>query len=97
MKEIVQSLKERNKTLLMTDNTDVHSALEKAEEKIGRALNASVDSDEDEEEESSNSQYPNLKYRKQKYKNMDSVLKYVESKDDKQGGGVKLVIMNFND
>lgn len=40
--------------------------------------------------------FPNLKYRKPKYKNVESVLKYVESeKDDK--GGVKLVIMNFND
>lgn len=40
--------------------------------------------------------FPNLKYRKPKYNNMDSVLKYVESdKDDKSG--VKLIIMNFND
>jgi len=39
---------------------------------------------------------PNLKYRKPKYKNVESILKFVESKDDK-GGGVKLVIMNFND
>lgn len=39
--------------------------------------------------------YPNLKYRKPKYKNMESVLKYIES--DEGNGGVKLVIMNFND
>ena len=38
---------------------------------------------------------PNLKYRKPKYENVESILKYVEQQDDK--GGVKLVIMNFND
>ena len=40
--------------------------------------------------------FPNLKYRKPKYKNVESVLKYVESEKD-DTGGVKLVIMNFND
>lgn len=39
--------------------------------------------------------YPNLKYAKPKYQNVSEILKYVESKEDK--GGVKLVIMNFND
>lgn len=40
--------------------------------------------------------YPNLKYRKPKYENVGDILKYVESEDDGKGG-VKLVIMNFND
>jgi len=40
--------------------------------------------------------YPNLKYRKPKYNSMDSVLKYIES-DDGENGGIKLIIMNFND
>ena len=41
-------------------------------------------------------QYPNLKYRKPKYENVESILKYVETPEEK-GQGVKLVIMNFND
>lgn len=40
--------------------------------------------------------YPNLKYRKPKYQNVNEMLKYVES-DSGKGDGVKLVIMNFND
>ena len=41
------------------------------------------------------SSYPNLKYAGHKYSDLDSVLKYVEKDED--AGGVKLVIMNFND
>ena len=40
--------------------------------------------------------FPNLKYRKPKYKNVESILNYVESNEDDKAG-VKLVIMNFND
>lgn len=40
--------------------------------------------------------YPNLKYRKPKYKDTGDILKYIES-DGPGTGGVKLVIMNFND
>jgi len=40
--------------------------------------------------------YPNLKYRKPKYQNVNELLKYVES-DKGKPDGVKLVIMNFND
>lgn len=40
--------------------------------------------------------YPNLKYRKPKYEHVESILKYVETPEEK-GQGVKLVIMNFND
>ena len=40
--------------------------------------------------------YPNLKYAKPKYENVESILKYIESPDDKPAI-VKLVIMNFND
>ena len=39
--------------------------------------------------------FPNLKDGKPKYQNVESILRYVEKDDDK--GGVKLVIMNFND
>ena len=39
--------------------------------------------------------FPNLKYAKPKYKDVESLLNYVESDGDKVG--LKLVIMNFND
>ena len=55
-----------------------------------------VDQDEDEDEvDGKGSSFPNLKYAKPKYKDMDSVLRYVDEQDG--GGGIKLVIMNFND
>lgn len=38
---------------------------------------------------------PNLKYAKPKYQNVESLLNYVEISDEQ--GGLKLVIMNFND
>ena len=37
----------------------------------------------------------NLKYGKSKYKNVESLLNYIETKE--ADGGIKLVIMNFND
>ncbi len=89
------------KVIIQSNNKDVKAALDKAEDKIGRALNASVDSDgdDDDDEMGSKSMFPNLKYRKPKYQNVESVLKYVESKE-KGGegvGDVRIVIMNFND
>lgn len=84
--------------VIESNNKDVKAGLAKAEEKIGRALNASVDSDEDGDEDEmgdGKSSFPNLKYAQPKYKNVESILKYIETPDDK--GGVKLVIMNFND
>ena len=41
------------------------------------------------------SSLPNLKYAKSKYHNVESLLNYVEKGDNQ--GGLKLVIMNFND
>ena len=38
---------------------------------------------------------PNLKYAKSKYRNVESLLNYVEKGENQ--GGLKLVIMNFND
>lgn len=91
------------KVIIQSKNKDVQSAMNKAEEKIGRALNASIDSDDDDDDDAvaadSKSMFPNLKYRKPKYQNLESVLKYVESKE-KGGegrGDVRIVIMNFND
>jgi len=40
--------------------------------------------------------FPNLKYAKPKYENVSELIKFVES-DQPQEGGVKIIIMNFND
>jgi len=86
-----------NHPILHSQNRDIRSALAKAEEKLNRALNLSVDNDDDDDDASDpRANFPNLKYARPKYKNMESVLKYIES-DDGRSGGVKLVIMNFND
>jgi len=53
------------------------------------------DDDDDEDEDDGRSRFPNLKYAQPKYHNLESVIKHVESDDGK--GGVKLVLMNFND
>lgn len=88
-------------------------ALDKANEKIGQALNKGKDDDIEHQEldnlddadlatikklESKGVRviYPNLKYRKPKYNNVNEILKYVESEGG-SGDGIKLVIMNFND
>ena len=68
--------------------------LEKVERKLEKLAVSDQDDDEDETAEAG-SGFPNLKYARPKYKNVESILKYVERDEDK--GGVKLVIMNFND
>ena len=72
---------------------NLEAKLAKAEGKLARQLldQAGVDGGLTE----ATSDFPNLKYAKPKYKNVESILKYVERDEDK--GGVKLVIMNFND
>ena len=72
----------------------VEAALQKAEEKLEKAAARAPDDDEGEACVAGSS-FPNLKYAKPKYNNVESILKYVEAEDD--GRGVKLVIMNFND
>lgn len=71
--------------------------LMKAEGKLTKIMEKGLtDSLSDEDEvKGAQAKYPNLKYMKPKYANVESILKYVESKDDQSG--VKLVIMNFND
>lgn len=94
---LVQATSPLNHPILHSQNRDIQSALAKAEEKLNRALSLSVDNDDDDDDLSDpRANFPNLKYAKPKYKNMESVLKYIES-DDGRSGGVKLVIMNFND
>jgi hypothetical protein len=62
--------------------------LERRFERIEEKLTAALQGD-------GTAKYPNLKYRKPKYQNVESLLNYIENTDD--DSGVKLVIMNFND
>lgn len=101
-KEIKKELREEDllkDKKIVINNKNTEKGLIKAEEKLEkvmRKLSGEQAEDEDEDEiKDTGSNYPNLKYAKPKYKNMESVLKYIESKDD--NGGVKLIIMNFND
>lgn len=101
-KEIKKELREEDllkDKKIVINNKNTEKGLIKAEEKLEkvmRKLGGEQAEDEDEDEiKGTGSNYPNLKYAKPKYKNMESVLKYIESKDD--NGGVKLIIMNFND
>ena len=86
--------------LIVTHKGPTAQGLAKAEAKLSQlAKHGHPDDDDDDDDEDegkgTKAKYPNLKYRKPKYKNVEALLKYVESADDK--GGVKLVIMNFND
>lgn len=101
-KEIKKELREEDllkDKKIVINNKNTEKGLIKAEEKLEkvmRKLSGEQAEDEDEDEiKDTGSNYPNLKYAKPKYKNMESVLKYIESNDD--NGGVKLIIMNFND
>lgn len=109
---LAASFSERLKAPIATDGGDAigidreEEALAKADMKAGKilrkvqikALNSnSQDLDEEDEDEINveGAQFPNLKYAKPKYKNIHSLLRYIESPSE--AGGVKLVIMNFND
>ena len=75
------------------NGSEVRAVLErllKVEEKLEK-LSSELDSVSTKE----GSSFPNLKYAKPKYNNVESLLNYVEKGDDQ--GGLKLVIMNFND
>ena len=72
----------------------VSAKLQKAEDKLERASRRMRD-DDDDESHGATDRFPNLKYARPKYSNVDSVLKYIEREDDRDG--IKLVIMNFND
>ncbi len=79
------------------DSIKTAKGLMKAEGKLTKIMEKGLTDSFGDEDEIKGTQvkYPNLKYMKPKYANVESILKYVESKDDQ--GGVKLVIMNFND
>lgn len=92
-KEVVRQLREANVGKGLSEE-DFEAKLQKAEGKLEKLGITGQDDDED-EVAGTGSSFPNLKYAKPKYKNIESILKYVERDDDKSG--VKLVIMNFND
>ena len=74
----------------------LETRLQRLETRLEKLAAANGDQDDDEDEvEARDSSFPNLKYAKPKYKDVESLLNYIESDDDK--GGLKLVIMNFND
>ena len=77
-----------------TATHDLEARLATLEKKLNQ-LASTPSAEDDEEEDGRESRLPNLKYAKPKYKDVQSILKYVESEQDR--GGVKLVIMNFND
>lgn len=72
----------------------LEARLQKVERRLEKLAVSAGDGDEAKTAETGNN-LPNLKYAKPKYKNIESMLKYIESDDEKSG--VKLVIMNFND
>ena len=77
-----------------TTDPGFEARLQKAERRLAKL--ASVEGDDDDDgPDGSWEGTPNLKYAKPKYKDVESVLKYVE--DEGCGGSIKLVIMNFND
>ncbi len=77
-----------------SSDEQLEARLQKMERRLEKMAVSAGDGDEAKTAETGN-RLPNLKYAKPKYKNVESMLKYIESDDDK--GGVKLVIMNFND
>lgn len=110
-----------SKTRLIINAPDrpFEEALQKAEEKLGKALHLREgDSGEEQtprvdhislddlddadlatidklEKKGVRIIYPNLKYAKAKYENVNEVMKYIESEGS--ADGIKIVIMNFND
>ena len=77
-------------------DTRLQRALRKLERVERLASRDLPDDDDDDDRVDHGRSYPHLKYAKPKYNDVDSVLKYIE-RDDDDRGGVKLVIMNFND
>ena len=98
--EVVRQLEEESSAAEISDNLE--DRLDRLETQVQALVAGDSDSDEEEQDdddedeaEGAASSLPNLKYAKPKYKGIDSVLKYIERDDD--DGGIKLVIMNFND
>lgn len=72
----------------------IEGRLRRMERTLNRLVSSGGDADEDEAGNSTTS-FPNLKYAKPKYQGVESLLNYMEKGGGE--GGLKLVIMNFND
>lgn len=77
-----------------TTDPGFEARLQKAERRLAKLGSLDGDDDDDGPDDSWEG-LPNLKYAKPKYKDVESVLKYIENEDS--CGAIKLVIMNFND
>lgn len=95
--EVVRQLEANSREVVTVEDLDgrLRDLETKLDEITGAGDDEKEEKDEDEDEvDGTGSSMPNLNYAKPKYKDVDSVLKYIESADEK---GIKLVIMNFND
>ena len=89
--EVVRQVEEDSREIALPEGLETR--LQRLETRLERL--AGADDQDDDEVEGRGSSFPNLKYAKPKYKDVESLLNYVESDGDKVG--LKLVIMNFND
>ena len=79
------------------ESEEIESRLMKAERQLEK-MSASPEDDDDDDDDRVDGEVaalPNLKYAKPKYRNLDTMMEYIEGPEGQ--GGVKLVIMNFND
>ena len=90
--KVVSLLRQANSTADVSDE-EWEGRLQKADKKL-RKLSLRRSGSEDVGKEQV-AHLPNLKYARPKYENLESVMKFVEQEDGRDG--VKLVIMNFND
>ncbi len=83
------------------DNKKIQKADLKLEKMLGKVNKKTADEEQDEDEihdeDDKKSRFPNLKYARSKYKNIESILKYNENEEEGDKQGVRIVIMNFND
>ena len=93
-KEIAMEVTQRLPNPISTPTTAGHGVqrrLAALESRLEKLTGGSRESSKGDPE----SGLPNLKYAKSKYQNVESLLNYIETKEAE--GGIKLVIMNFND
>ena len=90
--KIVSLLKQADSSTGDSDE-EWEARLQKADKKLGKLSVPRSGSQDAAKEQTTN--LPNLKYARPKYQNLESVMKFVEQEDGRDG--VKLVIMNFND
>lgn len=88
--EVVNQLGKVSRTTDLSSE-DSQDRLLEVERKLKKLASVVPDIDEDQD----GSSLGNLKYAKSKYKNVESLMNYLESGEGE--GGIKLVIMNFND